>query len=51
MLKPISIFETFAVSSMIIPYYAPPHLSFLLLSQLNSKSRAMLDEFYEEVMN
>ena len=51
MLKSIPILEKFAVSSMIMPYFAPPHLSFLLLSKLSSRSRAMLDEFYEEILN
>ena len=51
MLKAIPILEKFSICSMIMPYYAPTHFSFLLLSQLNSRSRAMLDEFYEEVLN
>ena len=51
MLKSISFLEKFSVCSKIMPYYAPLHSSFSLLSQISWKSRAMLDEFYEEILN
>ena len=47
----ISILEKFGVSSVIMSYYGPSHKSFLLLSRLSRKSRFMLDEFYDAVLN
>ena len=44
----ISIFENFALISVIMPYYASTHRAFLLLSSLWSGSRNKLNEFYDE---
>ena len=44
----ISILERFDTISIIMPYFAPTHRAFLLLSALSIGSRRKLDEFYEE---
>ena len=45
------ILEKFGVSSVIMPYFGYTHQSFLLLSRLSKGSRAMLDDFYQEIVN
>ena len=47
----ISILENFALTTVVMPYYAPTHKSFLLLSSMTTGTRVKLDEFYEEFMN
>ena len=47
----INIFENFAVTSVILPYFSYTHRMFLLLSSLWVGSRNKLDEFYEEFRN
>ena len=47
----ISLLEKFSTTTVIMPYYGPAHSSFLVLSKLNRKSREMLDQFYEEILN
>ena len=42
------IFQRFDIISIIMPYYAPTHKAFLLLSTLWTESRRKVDEFYEE---
>ena len=44
----INIFESFSLTSILMPYFAPTHKSFLLLSTLCKKSRYKLNEYYEE---
>ena len=47
----IRILEKFGVSSVVMPYFGYAHQSFLLLSRLSRGSRAMLDDFYREIIN
>ena len=47
----VRILEKFGVSSVFIPYFGYAHQSFLLLSRLSKGSRAMLDDFYQEIVN
>ena len=47
----VRILEKFGVSSVVMPYFGYAHQSFLLLSQLSKGSRAMLDDFYREIVN
>ena len=47
----VRILEKFGVSSVIVPYFGYAHQSFLLLSRLSKGSRAMLDDFYREIVN
>ena len=47
----VRILEKFGVSSFVMPYFGYAHQSFLLLSQLSRGSRAMLDDFYREIVN
>ena len=47
----VRILEKFGVSSVIMPYFGYAHQSFLLLSRLSKGSRAMLDDFYREIVN
>ena len=47
----VRILEKFGVSSVIMPFFGYAHQSFLLLSRLNRGSRAMLDDFYREMVN
>ena len=47
----IGLLEKFGVSSVILPYFGPVHSSFLILSKLSTKSRIMIDQFYEEILN
>ena len=47
----VRILEKFGVSSVILPYFGYAHQSFLLLSRLSQRSRAMLDDFYREIIN
>ena len=47
----VRILEKFGVSSVIMPYFGYAHQSFLLLSRLSRGSRAMLDDFYREMVN
>ena len=47
----VRILEKFGVSSVVLPYLGYAHQSFLLLSRLSRGSRAMLDDFYREVIN
>ena len=47
----VRILEKFGVSSVILPYFGYAHQSFLLLSRLSQGSRAMLDDFYREIIN
>ena len=47
----VRILEKFGVSSVVMPYFGFAHQSFLLLSQLSKGSRAMLDDFYREIVN
>ena len=46
----VRILQKFGVSSVVMPYFGYAHQSFLLLSQLNRGSRAMLDDFYPEMI-
>ena len=46
--REIPIFNRFDTTSIIMPYYAPTHYAFKLLSSLCSSARNKLDEFYEE---
>ena len=47
----IDLVEKFGVCTVLMSYYGTTDQSFLLLSQINSKSREMLDTFYEEILN
>ena len=47
----VRILEKFGVSSVIMPFYGNAQQSFLLLSRLSRGSRAMLDDFYREMVN
>ena len=47
----ISIFESFALISIVMPYYAPTHKAFLMLSSLYYGSRNKLDEYFDEFIN
>ena len=47
----VQILEKFGVSSVILPYFGYTHQSFLLLSRLSRRSRAMFDDFYREIVN
>ena len=47
----IDLVEKFGVCTVLMSYYGTTDQSFLLLSQINSKSREMLDMFYEEILN
>ena len=47
----VRILEKFGVSSVVMPYFGYAHQSFLLLSRLSKGSRAMLDDFYREIVN
>ena len=47
----VCILEKFGVSSVILPYFGYAHQSFLLLSRLSQGSRAMLNDFYREMVN
>ena len=47
----VRILEKFSASSVIMPYFGYTHQSFLLLSRLNKGSRAMLNDFYSEIIN
>ena len=44
----IAIFENFALTSVIMPYYGPTHKMFLMLSSFWVGSRKKLDEYYKE---
>ena len=44
----IKIFESFALISILMPYYGQAHKGFLLLSELNKASRNKIDEYYSE---
>ena len=44
----IPIFENFAITTVVMPYYSKTDLAFLLLSRLSKRIRKKLDEFYEE---
>ena len=46
-----SIFNSFALISVILPYYAPTHKWFLLLSTLWAKTRKKLNDYYWEFRN
>ena len=46
----VRILEKFGVSSVVMPYFGYAHQSFLLLSWLSKGSRAMLDDFYREIV-
>ena len=47
----IDLLEKFGTSLAIVPYFGPAHQSFLLLSKLNRKSRKMLDDNFEGILN
>ena len=47
----VRILEKFGVSSVVMPYFGYAHQSFLLLSRLSRGSRAMIDDFYHEMIN
>ena len=47
----VQILEKFGVSSVVLPYLGYAHQSFLLLSRLSGRSRAMLNDFYREIIN
>ena len=47
----IHILEKFGVSSVVMPYFGYSHQSFLLLTRLSGRSRAMLVEFYQEMIS
>ena len=47
----VRILEKFGVSSVVMLYFGYAHQSFLLLSRLSKGSRAMLDDFYREIVN
>ena len=47
----VRILEKFGVSSVIMPYFGYAHRSFLLLTRLSRGSRAMLDDFFREMVN
>ena len=47
----VRILEKFGVSSVVMPYFGYAHQSFMLLSRLSKGSRAMLDDFYREIVN
>ena len=47
----IPIFENFALTSVIAPYYEATHKSFLLLSTLWTGSRNKLEEYFTEFVN
>ena len=47
----VRILEKFGVSSVVLPYFGYAHQSFLLLSRLSRRSRAMFDDFYREIVN
>ena len=49
--REIPIFNRFDTISIIMPYYAPTHQAFILLSSLCSSARNKLDEFYEEFIS
>ena len=44
----IAIFENFAVTTVVMPYYGCTHQAFLLLSKLSKGARSKLYEFYDE---
>ena len=43
-----NVFDSFGITSVVMPYYGHSHVSFLLLSTLCRTSRRKLDEYYEE---
>ena len=47
----VRILEKFGVSSVVMPFFGYAHQSFLLLCRLSRGSRAMLDDFYREMVN
>ena len=47
----INLFEKFGVCTVLLPYYGTVDRSFLLLSQLNWRSRVMIDDYFEEILN
>ena len=47
----IPIFEKFSLVSIMMPYYAPAHKAFLLLSALYHGSRKRLDEYFDGFVN
>ena len=47
----VPLLEKFGVSFIVVSYFGSTHQGFLLLSKLNKRSRAMLDENYEAFLN
>ena len=47
----ISIFENYAVMSILLPYFGYTDEGFILLSSLDVRSREKLDNHYEEFRN
>ena len=47
----IPIFTRFDTISIVMPFYAPTHKAFKLLSSLCSSARNKLDEFYEKFIS
>ena len=47
----ILLLERLGTTSMIIPYCGKTHKIFLLLSKLSTKSRKLLNDYYEGIMN
>ena len=45
--RKIKIFESFALISVVMPYYGPTHQAFIILSSLWARSRWKLDQYYD----